>query len=174
MTLQNLRLAHNEPYKPAPSDLQLKDEAISLVRNCLGNDPHIEALILDLNAYRQEVELHKRQGGLPPCPWFLKDLTWLPDELLHPSEPLLKRGDSSWTWQNTDDFASTGCELCERLCVVLKYMTQLGGVPLVEVDAFIDLHPVSLLPVQVRMWLRDIEEEWIRCHVVSFELNGMR
>ena len=111
--------------------------------------------------------LDSRSNSMLPCPWYKEDLSWIPTALGQRDEVEIEIWETPRQGCDIATSASSGCELCARLCAITQEFDSLGEPAELELESWLHLDCISLEPTRLRFLVQSsgIEHCWLHMHI---------
>jgi hypothetical protein len=159
--------------KLATEYLKHKTDAIEHLRSNLETSqlPQLSDLELNLEDFREAI---KMQSPQLPCPWYLGDLSWIPTGLTQLDNIELEVWGNPREMSDIQSSVLAGCELCVRLCAITQEFQSLGDHKEFELESWLLLHPVKLIPTGLKFLVLHLTEDhdWLELEIDVYNSAG--
>jgi len=157
--------------------LRLKTRVVSLARESLDDPVLLKNLELNLRRYQQAVYLNRDTTLKMPCPWYhgdLPDVSWqLPESFK--DKCFVEVWKTPRQGRDVRFSALAGCELCQRLCVIVSHMPEFCHILTVRFESRLHFDPVSLKPSHIRILAqRPFHHEWLYLWIVEDQAGSCK
>jgi len=145
--------------------LELKEEALTLIKEIAESDDIVLLFESEVEAYRKAFD--SSDGDHLPCPWSKQDFSWIKGEV---------EFEGIDVWEDKvplhiiSEGAAGGCDLCKRLdTAAIHFGDAIPDLSVITFESRLVLDPISLIPQYLEFDINLQSDNHYLCIWVVFE-----